>query len=130
MSPSGDKGGLHPVPISHFANGLPEQFQMSVPKDQAGSGSLGQPTNQDMGASNWVGNPTSNHVQKWGVALRLIVWTTHGLCLFLSDLVPSWRLLFSFGTALNITFMLRAQSEFCLDPRTPRDGSGRVEALW
>lgn len=41
----------------------------------------------------------------------------------------SWRLLFPFGTAFNINFISRAQSEFGLDSATPRNGLGRGDTV-
>lgn len=46
------------------------------------------------------------------------------------DFASSWRLLFSFGAVLNISFILRAQSEFGLGPSTPWDGLGGGDDLF
>lgn len=84
---------------------------LSMPKDKAGSSSLD--ADQDEGAGGWRGKPTRNYVKKWGMALRGL-----GGLLMVTDFVTSWRLLFPFGAALNINFILRTQSEFGLGSRT------------
>lgn len=61
---------------------------------------------------------------------RGMVLKGSGGLLMVPNFAPTWRLLFPFRIALNISFVSRAQSEFGVNPIIPRDGLSRGDAVF
>lgn len=104
-----DKRPLHSVPISISPLHCP---WAAMPKDKAGSSSPVSLSTKMLvlllGHYSPPGTMCKNGEWLWGGMGRLLI---------VINFVSSGRLLFPFGAALNINFILRAQSESGLDPR-------------
>lgn len=101
------------TPCAHYydTNALSLSSSLPMPSDRAGPNGLAQPTVRDV--VGWLGGTPPS-----------------GLGLLTVCLCARWRLLISFGVALNINFILRAQRGLGWGARPPRDGPRQGDALW
>lgn len=104
--------GIFTPHAHHYdTNALSLSSSLLMPSDRAGPSGLAWPT-----AGDAVRGAGRNASEGPGTADGL------PLC--------QWRLLISFGVALNINFILRAQRGLGRGARPPRDGPRQGDALW